>query len=310
MNQIDQLKSLARLDLNLIVVLRALDEHRHVTRAAEFLGLSQSAISHSLGRLREVFGDELYVKTSKGMVPTSRAERLAPLITPLIDALSDVFIKREAFSPSSLRRTFRIQTTDLIEHLLLPFVARAQAEEAPGLQVSFRNAGFSLPQNELEQGQTDLALAGFFGDLPDGFYKQRLFVDTFRCCVRQGHSKVAKRLDLATFCSLPHILIAPGGELTGQVDRLLKRKKLQRLVIAGTSGFLSAGWAVAQSDAVLTAPSRLIRGFEEYLPIRSFEVPFELPSITVVQVWHERQHRDPAHRWFRERIHAHFDNQR
>lgn len=302
MNEIDQLKTLSQLDLNLIVVLCALDDYRHVTRTATFLGISQSAVSHALSRLRAAFNDDLYVKTPRGMVPTPKAEVLAPRVKTLIAALSDVFLQQADFSPAGLKRTFRIQTTDLIENLLLPTVLKIRSSEAPNLQVSFRNVGFSLPKDELQDGSVDLAMAGFFGDLPDGFYRQRLFNDTFRCCVRKDHPGVAKKLTLAAYCALPHILIAPAGELTGQVDKALARVGARRDVAVGTSGFLAAGWAVAQSDAILTAPARLIENFERYLPIRSFDVPVELPSIAIVQVWHERQHKDAGHKWFRERM--------
>lgn len=300
MNKTDHLKRLAQLDLNLLVVFKAIEEHRHVTRAASSLGISQSAVSHALGRLRQTFDDELYVKTPRGMVPTPRANALSPSVEELISALGEVFLGQEEFSPEKIHRVFRVQTTDLIEHLLLPSILKLQKDEAPGAQVSFRNVEFSLPKEALEEGTTDLAIAGFFGDLPDGFYKQKLFADSFRCCVRKDHPKVKGRMTQQVYCALPHILIAPGGELTGQVDKVLARQKVSRQVAVGTSGFLAAGWAVARSDAVLTAPAKLIQGFEEYLPIRSFEVPFELSQITIVQVWHERQHRDPGHKWFRE----------
>jgi DNA-binding transcriptional LysR family regulator len=115
-------------------------------------------------------------------------------------------------------------------------------------------------------------------------------------------------MTLAAYGALPHILIAPGGELKGTVDKILNKKKQTRKIAVGTSGFLSAGWAVVESDAVLTAPSRLIAAFEKYLPIQSFDAPLDLPSITVVQVWHERFHRDPAHKWLREKLRASFSN--
>lgn len=302
MNEFDEIKALARIDLNLVIVLRALDKCRHVTQAAKSLGVSQSAVSHSLRRLRDIFEDGLYIKTPRGMVPTPKAEKLAAQLPALLGSLSELFLSKEEFHPEKLERTFKIQTTDLIEHLLLPTILNLQEVQAPGLKVSFGNVGFSLPQHLLEDGKIDLAMAGFFGKLPDGFYSQRLFKDSFRCCVRKNHPTVKKAISLKKFCELPHILIAPGGDLSGHVDRILAQTKNKRQVVAGTSDFLSAGWAVAQSDAILTAPSKLIAGFEKHLPIRSLTSPVNIPDITVVQVWHERHHKDSEHRWFREKI--------
>ena len=302
MKESDYIKSLAMLDLNLLIVLRAIDEHRHVTRAASFLGVSQSAVSHALSRLRDVFSDDLYVKTPRGMVPTPKAERLVVLTEPVIRSLRHVFFEDKGFSPAELDYTFRVHTTDFVENLLLPSILKIQNEEAPGLKVSFQNVGFSLPKQDLEEGRTDLAIAGFFGELPDGFYRQKLFLDSFKCAVRKDHPTIKGRMTLSNYCSLPHILIAPGGDLKGTIDKILAKKKISRKMVAGTSGFLAAGWAAAQSDAILTAPSKLIDQFESYLPIQSMAVPLEIPPITIVQVWHERQNRDPAHKWFREKL--------
>jgi len=224
MNEIDDLKALAKLDLNLIVVLRALDEFRHVTRAAAHLGVSQSAVSHALGRLRQTFGDNLYVKTPNGMVPTPKAEALARQVAPLVGSIGKILLQEEAFSPSTIKRVFRIQTTDLIEALLLPTVTRMGVDEAPGLQVSFSNVGFSLPRVELEQGKIDLAIAGFFGKLPPGFYRQALTEDSFMCCVHKSSPMAKnKKLGLSAYCAASHVLIAPGGNLTGKVDAILAK---------------------------------------------------------------------------------------
>ena len=302
MNEMNNIKALSKVDLNLLVVLQAIEVHRHVSKAAEALGLSQSAVSHALSRLRATFSDDLYVKVPGGMVPTPRANELASLIPPVMDHLSQVFSKPKAFVPSELERTFNVLTTDLIEHLLLPGLLKVQNKEAPSVRVSFRNVGFSLPKEELQTGEIDLAIAGFFGDLPDGFYQQKLFSDSFKCCMRRNHPMAGKKITLTTYCELPHILIAPSGDLSGQVDKILKKKKLNRKIAIGTSGFLAAGWAAASSDAILTAPSRLIDEFETILPVKSFDVPLDIPLITVKQVWHERMNKDAGHKWFRETL--------
>ena len=304
MNKMNHVKALSKIDLNLLVVLQAIEVHRHVSKAAEALGLSQSAVSHALSRLRATFADDLYVKVPGGMVPTPRADELAALIPPVIESLTRVFGKQKSFVPAELDRTFNVLTTDFIEHLLLPGILKSQHKEAPKTRISFRNVGFSLPKDELQSGEIDLAIAGFFGDLPDGFYQQKLFSDSFRCCMRKGHPQAGKKMTLKAYCELPHILIAPSGDLTGQIDKILAKKKLNRQITVGTSGFLAAGWAAARSDAILTAPSKLIAEFENLLALKSFDVPLEVPSITIKQVWHERMNKDAGHKWFREKLFA------
>jgi DNA-binding transcriptional LysR family regulator len=304
MNKMNHVKALSKIDLNLLMVLQAIEVHRHVSKAAEALGLSQSAVSHALSRLRSTFADDLYVKVPGGMVPTPRANELATQIPPVIESLTQVFGKQKAFVPAELERTFNVLTTDFIEHLLLPGLLQVQNKDAPKIRVSFRNVGFSLPKNELQSGEIDLGIAGFFGDLPDGFYQQKLFSDSFSCCMRKNHPLAAKKMTLKTYCELPHILIAPSGDLSSQVDKILAKNKIKRQIAIGTSGFLAAGWAASRSDAILTAPSKLIEEFENILPLKSFEVPLEIPSITIKQVWHERMNKDAGHKWFREKLFA------
>jgi DNA-binding transcriptional LysR family regulator len=298
----DNLKALTQVDANLLTVFQAIDDHRNVSRAARALGLSQSAVSHALARLRTTFDDALFVKTSLGMAPTARATVLRPLVRKAVTDLGALFLGETVFEPATLARTFRIRTTDLIEHLLLPGLVRTLTAVAPHASVSMQALGFGLPRLELERGDCNLAIAGFFGKLPAGFYQQKLYSDGFRSCVRRKHPRVQNRLTLAAFVEHPHILIAPGGELTGRIDAILKRKTRRRRIVAGTSGFLAAGWGVAESDAILTAPERLIRSFETYLPIISFPTPIELPPIDILQVWHARTHDEPAERWFRQQV--------
>lgn len=298
----DALGKLLGTDLNLLKVFVALDEARNVTKAATLLGLSQPAISHALNRMRVAFGDPLFVKTAAGMVPTPRAEAASKPLRVALAALEREVHGSQAFSPETLRRTFRVRTTDLLEGLVLPELMRTLASRAPQVNVAFSTTGFALPKAELEAGSCDLAIAGFFGPLPDGFYQQKLVSDHFLCAVRKGHPRLGSRksVALADFCAERHALIAPGGELSSAMDKALARKKRERFIAVGLSGFNVAGQVLAGSDLLLTAPSLLIRQLAKTIPLSVFEPPFDVPDFTIVQVWHERNHLDPGHKWFRE----------
>ena len=286
------------LDLNLLRVIDALAAERNVTRAARRIGMSQPAFSHALRRLRDSLGDPLYVRVPRGMAPTARALELEPLVRDLL-ARAGALARTEQFSPASCRRSFRIATTDYFEHIALPTLAARLAAAAPHAALVSRPTAASLPARELEEGAFDLAVAGFFGRLPAGFYQQRLFDESFVCVVRRDHPLVRRRLTLEQYTELPHVLIAPGGELRGPVDDRLAAAGLQRRVAVAVSSFLSAGWIAATSDLLLTAPRRLAAAFERSLPVRLVPPPVELPGFSVVQVWHERHHADPAHLWLR-----------
>jgi DNA-binding transcriptional LysR family regulator len=296
--------ALSSLDLNLLTVFRAVDDARHVTRAARLLGVSQPALSQALRRMREAFGDPLFVKTPRGMVRSPFAESIAEPIRDALQRIERDVLVRGPFRPQELSRRFRVRSTDYLESLLLPRLVPALHAVAPGVQVAVLPVGIALPKEELESGGCDLAVAGFFGELPDGFYQQLLFTDGFACAASAKHPRLRAggKLTLDSFCRERHVLVAPGGELSGAVDRALARKQRKRTVVVGASAFLSAVWLAAHSDCILTGPSRLIEQLASALGASTFAPPIDLPEIRVVQVWHGRSHADPAHRWFRELV--------
>ena len=170
MNDINNIKNLALKDLNLLITFQALIKFKNVTRASEAMNVSQSAMSHALSRLRRMFDDELFVKIPKGVSATPKALALQSQIEDISNALSNLLLKEEVFSLETLNRVFRIKTTDLIEALLAPMINEIQSEQAPLSQFSFTNVGFSFPKEGFESGEIDLAIAGFFGKVPDGFF--------------------------------------------------------------------------------------------------------------------------------------------
>jgi len=298
------LSKLAKMDLNLLPVFQALEEEKSVTRAARVLGLSQPAVSHSLRRLRELFDDPLFVKSSSGIVPTPRALELSARVEDILEKTGGVLLNSPRFDPSKLQRSFKLWSTDMIQSFGAPPLLKIMEAEAPGVQMAFLAGNFVLPREQLEAGTVDLGIAGFFGELPEGFYQQRLYKERFLCACRASHVRLGrkKKLSVDEFCEERHILIAPGGNLEGVVDRLLAKKNKKRFIALGLSGFSSAGWILNESDSLLTAPAQLIHQVATRFEIKIFDPPLALPEISIAQVWHERNHKDPAHRWFREQV--------
>ncbi len=297
-------RKLSRVDLNLLVTFHVLFENRHVTRAADQLGISQPALSHSLKRLRETLADPLFVKTPKGMIPTERAQKLAPIIASWLSDIDQTLLSAKDWSLSTAKRTFRIQSTDLIERLLLPSLITALEKDAQKTSVAFTTSQFSLPKEELESGTTDLAIAGFFDELPPGFYRQRVFSDVFQGAVRANHPRFRKkaRISVEDLCAENHLIIAPGGSLSGQLDREFEKLGHSRRIVAGLSTFMSAGSILAETDAVLIGPSKMFQSFASSLNLKTFRLPIPLRPLQVVQVWHERNHKDAHHRWLRDQV--------
>jgi DNA-binding transcriptional LysR family regulator len=295
------LRRLAALDLNLLVSFQALAEERHVTRAARRLGGSQPALSQALKRLRETLDDELFVKTPKGMVPTERARALIPHVAEILAQVEGSLLPAGAWNLATSKRSFRIQSTDLIDCLILPELLPVLQAEAPQTSLSLTTARFALPREELEDGRCDLAIAGFFGELPPGFYRQKLLSDGFVVAISAKHPRLRSKtkLSLDEFCQERHLIVAPGGELSGGVDRLLAKQGRSRTLVAGLSTFAGAAMVLARSECLLVGPSVM---FRDHAGLKTFPLPVEIPTIQIVQVWHERCHRDPHHRWLREQL--------
>jgi DNA-binding transcriptional LysR family regulator len=284
-------------DLNLFVILDALLEERSVTGAARRLGVTQSAVSHALTRLREHFGEPLFVRTANGMTPTQRATELREPIRKSLETLRQVS-QLTRFDPASAARTFTIATTDLVALVLFPSLYERLAARAPGIDLRvvpiMRNV-----ERTLETGAADLVITGAIVPIEaPGLFKQRLYDEPLVCVVRASHPIARERLTLEQFCSLDHALVAPRGG-RGWVDDALAERGLSRRVAVVLPHFLSAPFLVAESDLVLTVSESAAKAFTSLLPLRIVTPPIDLPRATYSQLWHERSNEDAGHRWLR-----------
>jgi DNA-binding transcriptional LysR family regulator len=284
------------LDLDLLRVFDHLHRERHLTRAARLVGLSQPAVSRALARLREVFGDPLFVRTPRGMLPTSRAEQLAPEVREVLLRAS-ALVRPAAFEPRTLERDFVITGVDFLEADLMPRLARLLAEEAPGATIVSRPLGADASE-ALAAGRADLAI-GVRPTLPADVMTTHLFDDGFVCVVREGHPTVKRTLSLARYAELSHVLISPRGEPGSPVDTALAALGKTRRIAVRTHTFLSAPLIVAQTDLVLTGPRRVLVPMAAALGLRLLPPPVALRTFAVHMAWHPRVQHDPAHAWLR-----------
>jgi DNA-binding transcriptional LysR family regulator len=196
---------IAALDLNLLIVLEALLEKRSVTKAAKQVGLSQSALSSALGRLRVTFGDPLFVRSVAGMLPTARALELEPELRSAMASVRRV-ITPGAFDPSAAKMTFRIATGDYAELLMLPPLLEVLARKAPSVGITVVPIA-SHPIRRLEDGSSEVVIAPFLEASAD-VEVDALFDDGFVCAMRKGHPAARNRLtsgsaDAATVSRAP-----------------------------------------------------------------------------------------------------------
>ena len=284
------------LDLNLLVHLDALLAEAHVTRAARRVGLTQSAMSRSLARLRDALGDPLLVRGASGLVPTPRAVALAAPLRQHLGALDALIGDAPAFDPATARRGFTILMADYGALLLPPLLARIRAE-APGVDVvvlpSVERTG-----EDLERGEVDLALGP---RLPSGaaIVWRRLYHEDFVVIARKGHPKLRRGVDAATFLALGHVSISPSGRPGSPVDDALARRGHTRRIAVRVPSFLVAPMVVASSDLIGLLPRSMALHAARSLPLGLHDAPLPFGGVTLELAWHERHRHDPAHAWFR-----------
>lgn len=296
---------LPAVDLNLLVALDAILRERSVTRAAEEIGLSQPAMSRTLGRLRDLFQDPLLVRAGHQMVPTPRALELAEPLAACLEGIRRALVPPSAFDPRDARRTFVLCALDTTQALILPdLLERIERAGASGVELStapLRSEAETFAQ--LASGRRDFAI-GRFEAAPSGIRLAPLFRDRIVCVVRRDHPRVRGRLDLERYLAEAHLAADSFTpvERPFTVDNLLAQRGLARRVVSRVENLAMAPLVVARTDLLCTAPLRTIEPFAARLGVRILELPFEAPDFELHLAWHDRNDRDAGHAWLRSLI--------
>lgn len=295
--------NLSAIDLNLLVALDALLRERSVTRAARRVGLSQPAMSHALSRLRELLQDPLLFRVGKSMALTERAEALAGPTGAALRGLEALLAAPERFDPGRSTRQFHIATTDYAQFLLLGPLSAILAREAPSVDLRVQPISGRSIDEALLRGDVDLALGRFGAELTGPhLHRQDLFEERFVGVARADHPALRGPIDVATFVALSHVLVSPRGSGGGVVDTALAALGTSRRVAMVVPHFLVVPHLIAASDHVSSLLERAALRFAEMLPIRLFDLPIELPRISIAMLWHERRHHVEDQRWLRRTV--------
>ena len=286
-------------DLNLLLVFEAMFRHGSVTRAAAQIGLTQSAMSSALGRLRKQFGDPLFVNTRSGMLPTPRALELAPPLTEALAMVRGAMDSRAAFDPRSSNRSLRVYMTDVGEMVLLPALMRHLHAHGPALRLETAQLPAAELAVRLETGDIDLAI-GYLPQLPDKIRRARLFEEHYVCMTRPDHPLGRSApLTLKEFLGARHVLIASMGSGHQQLERMLAERGVQDNVALRVPHFVVVPVIVAGTDLVVSLPSRVAGASARLVKVKVHPLPIPIPSFDVSLYWHERVENDPANLWLR-----------
>jgi DNA-binding transcriptional LysR family regulator len=294
--------NLGRVDLNLLVHLDALLKERSVTRAAARVGIGQSAMSHNLARLRELFGDELLTRGSDGMRLTPRAVTLLEPVRTMLAQVEALVSRDHAFDPATAERTFRFGLPDSMEILIMPALLARMREVAPGIHLRLYNFDASRLLDDIDADEMDLAI-GYEGFQPWQFHHKRrkLFTETWLCMFNAEKTGIAPPISLEDFVRLPHVLtsLRPGRSVRGIVDDALEKLGLRRSIALTTPRFLTVPSLVARAPVIVTMQARLARLFAAEFGLCLSPLPVELSEVTVSLLWHASYDHDPAHTWLR-----------
>lgn len=287
-----------QLDLNLLELFTTIYQTRNLTATGARLGLSQPAVSARLARLRLSYGDELFVRSRRGVVATALAHELA---APIASALQTVrsTVEREAFIPQRSQRLFRIAMSDIGERYFLPRLSQWLAGAAAQVSVQTLSPSADELQQGLDSGAIDLAV-GFLPGLGKRMHRQLLFVERFVYLMRGDHPALREPFNLALLRRLHHVLASPPGtQHQAAVERVLLGPRVRATVSLRVQSFLSIGPIVAGSDLVSPVPSNLASLLSPALKLRTCAAPIALPAFEVCSYWHPRVNRDAASLWLR-----------
>jgi len=297
--------NLRKVDLNLLAILEVLLEERHVTRAAERLDMSQPAVSRALQRLRETFDDPLLVKSMHGYDLSARAEELLPGLKSVLQDLGQL-VDRPQFDPATSVAQVRVACLDLEGALFLPRLLETMRREARQMQLDIH----SLPGDHfmlLQQGDVDFVISGLAPPQGESQINRAPLATTHVVCVmRHDHPLAGDALNLDAYVSASHGYVSMTGRGSSVMDQLLRGYGLQRQVVVRTNSFLTVPEFCARTDLLFALPQIVAERLTRDGQLIMKALPSELSEreLRFYLYWHQRNHRDPMHRWVRRQLAA------
>lgn len=298
-----------RLDLNLLVVLEAIHAEGSLTRAARRLNLSQPALSHALARLREALDDPLFLRQGNRMVPTPRTQRLIAPLHAALGLIAEGIQEGARFDAARSQQEFRLGMRDIFESTALPGLLNRLREDAPGVRLASVRTDRRELENDLIDGQLDVAMDVLLPLAPD-IRRLKLAEDRLVVVARKDHPSVKRgRIDLAAYLQAGHILVSSRRRGPGFEDQELARLGHERTIVLRCQHYFAACRVVGASDYLLTMPAGYATLANAGLENRLLELPVPLPPLDVYLYWHESRDNDPANLWLREKINGLYADQ-
>lgn len=287
-----------KIDLNLLIVLLVMYDVRSVTQAAHRLYLGQPAVSAALKRLRAMFDDALFVRSSQGMMPTPRAEQLVRQIAPLLQSVHRVIFTADRFDAAHDSRSFTLGMSDWLEHWLMPDLLLQLADSAPNIDIRVVAADPWQAIPLMEQQQAD-AVVTVGEETSRDLTREHIARAGFRTVWHRGQIDLAPPLTLAQFVQYQHALVSYRGVSESALDAALAREGLTRRVRYVTPHFSVLPLMLQRLPLFATVPQGLVQAWQQRYALSTAAVPIGMPDYALSLLWHNARTEDPAHRWLR-----------
>jgi len=298
-HEINSYSALRRLDLNLLLIFDALMQEKNVSRAAERVFLSQSAMSNALKRLREMFDDPILVRGAKGMQATPRALALETPVRAILQQVVRNIQPAQPFEPDTSQARFSIGMNDYSENIVLPALAARLSQSAPNVELVAHMLTAEDPEPLLETGQLSFIIGvEAYSKVSRRLHTERWISDRLVCLINQHHPLANRQhLTLKQFEKLRHVYPSPLGLRTNIVETWLAEKGLQRSIAVTTRSYWAAAQIVSKSDYLLSVPSRVATKLMNHFPLTLLEPPKGFPGFRLNLTWHPLYESDPETQW-------------
>ena len=288
--------NLKETDLNLFIAFDVIYTEKNLTKAGQVLGITQPAVSNALSRLRELFGDDLFIRTSKGMIPTPVANQIIKDVRSALSLIQNTISETENFNPSITEMTFKISIGDSSEYRLLPLLIKELAEVAPKIKVETYLTPRKDAPRELASGTIDFSIDPPVHSDPH-LRHEKIYEEDYVMIVRKDHPILdLKKITIEDYLKLSHIHISNRKTGLGHVDMALYRLGLSRDISLRAQHFLVAPYIVEQSDLAITTT----KGFAVDRDLAWRELPFDIEPLVLHLYWHEAKDSDPSSKWMKD----------
>ena len=291
--------NLRQLDLNLLIALDVLIAEASVTKAAEKLNMSQSAMSYSLKRLRAILDDDLLIRTSREMEVTPYAREISERVRQILIEIQTTFLAKDAFDPATTQETFKIAMSDYVEATIGVNLLQQIATQASGMKIRVNNLEKETVMDDLDANLLDLVINPGL-NLKSWHVSQDLYREEF-VCVFRGDDTV-EEISLDDYLERSHILVSLRDDFQGKSDRNLEQQQKSRRVIWSTSHFMAVPFLLNNSDCVALLPQRMAQQCAKSMDLKILPPPVPIEGFTVSMVWHQRNTNNLAHQWLRQQI--------